>query len=364
MEDEPWGWWVTDDADTAGADPPAPSSAWPAFETAYDAWQSLLFLLVGHEAGTLAALLRGPATAEMVADRAGSDPRMTLEWLRVMTVTGFVDVDDTGTVFAARPGLDEIHDVPGADTPAGVVGAILRTAPEVLDALSTALRTGGGVDPAVYGTGPTRLQNLSSLTTGPRHLVPDVLGPVEGLVERLTAGCRVVEIGCGGGWALETLADAFPACQLVGHDLDEHALGLARHRLARFGDRCRVERRDIANLAAARADLVLAIDLVHDLADPAGSVERLRTVLAPGGVFVMTETDASGDFSVDRHSPQAWQYGPSFARCIPMAQHAGGTGLGSMWGRAAAVRLLHDAGFTDVTVHRTDQGSAVFAARP
>ncbi len=318
MQDEPWGWWVTDDADTAGADPPAPSSAWPAFETAYDAWQSLLFVVVGHEAGTLAALLRGPATAEMVADRAGSDPRMTLEWLRVMTVTGFVDVDDTGTVFAARPGLDEIHDVPGADTPAGVVGAILRTAPEVLDALSTALRTGGGVDPAVYGTGPTRLQNLSSLTTGPRHLVPDLLGPVEGLVERLTAGCRVVEIGCGGGWALETLADAFPACQLVG----------------------------------------------HDLADPAGSVERLRTVLAPGGVFVMTETDASGDFSVDRHSPQAWQYGPSFARCIPMAQHAGGTGLGSMWGRAAAVRLLHDAGFTDVTVHRTDQGSAVFAARP
>ena len=55
MEDEPWGWWVTDDADTAGADPPAPSSAWPAFETAYDAWQSLLFVVVGHEAGTLAA---------------------------------------------------------------------------------------------------------------------------------------------------------------------------------------------------------------------------------------------------------------------------------------------------------------------
>jgi SAM-dependent methyltransferase len=354
---------VTEDSDTA-TDPPASPSAWTAFETAYDGWQSLLFLVVGHEAGTLAALLQGPATAVELAARAGSDPRMTLEWLRVMTVTGYVDVDDTGTVFAARPGLDEIHDVPGVDTPAGVVGAILRTVPDVLDALSTALRSGGGVDPSIYGTGSTRLQNLSSLTTGPRHLVPDVLAPVHGLVELLTAGCRVVEIGCGGGWALETMADAFPACGLVGHDLDEHALGLARQRLARFGDRCRVERRDIADLAPGSADVVLAIDLVHDLADPAGSVAWVRTVLAPGGVFVMTETDASGDFSVDRHTPQAWQYGPSFARCIPMAQHAGGTGLGSMWGRAAAVALLRDAGFTDVTVHRTDQGSAVFAARP
>ena len=345
------------DADTTAA------GAWAAFEKAYDGWQVLLFLLVGHEAGVLAAVVGGGGTAEEVAARAGSDPRMTLEWLRVMTVAEFVDVDEQGQIFTARPDLDQILDLPGVDSAAAIGSAIFRRIPGLLDGLATALRTGEGVDPTIYGPPFTRLQNLSSLTTGPAHLVPDMLTPVSGLVERLSEGCRVLELGCGGGWALETLADAFPAATLLGHDLDGYGLALAGDRLARFGERCRVERRDVMDLAEDSADVVLAIDLVHDLADPAGSLVRIRNALTPGGTFVMAETDASGDFSVDRHSAHAWQYGPSFARCIPTSQYAGGPGLGSMWGRPAAMALLREAGFVDVTVHASQPGYAVFAGR-
>lgn len=339
------------------------AGAWTVFEAAYDGWQTMLYLLVGHEGGVLAAVVSGPGTAEEIAARAGSDPRMTLEWLRVMTVAGFIDVDDDGLVFTARAELDEISDLPGIDTPAGIGAAMFRRTPEVLDGLAGALRSGGGVAPEVYGPAFTRLQNLSSLTTGPAHLVPDMLGPVAGLVERLSVGCRVVEVGCGGGWALETLADAFPTATFTGYDVDEYGLGLARDRLARFDGRCRVEKRDIDDLAERSADVVLAIDLVHDLSDPTSALVRIRRALTPGGIFIMAETDASGDFSVDRRSPHAWQYGPSFARCIPTTQYAGGPALGSMWGRPAAQALLRETGFVHLTVHSSEPGYAVFSGR-
>jgi 2-polyprenyl-3-methyl-5-hydroxy-6-metoxy-1,4-benzoquinol methylase len=121
-----------------------------------------------------------------------------------------------------------------------------------------------------------------------------MLMPVNGLVERLSAGCRVLELGCGGGWALETLAEESPASVFLGNDLDEYGLGLASDRLARFGDRCRVERRDVQDLAENCADVVLAIDLVHDLPDPVGSLARIRKALALGGIFVMAETEPWG----------------------------------------------------------------------
>jgi len=343
------------------ADDEAATGAWATFEKAYHGWQVLFHLLAGHEGGLLAAIVSGSGSAGEIATRAGRDPRMTLEWLRAMTVSGFVDVDEKGVVFTARSELDEIQDLPGIDSPAGIMAAVFRRMPDVLDGLDRALRTGEGVAPEVYGSAFTRLQNVSSLTTGPAHLVSDLLAPIGGLLERLEAGCRVLELGCGGGWALETLADTFPTSTFLGHDVDEFALSLAQDRLARFGDRCRVDTRDIDDLAEGCADVVLVIDLVHDLPDPRDSLMRITRALVPGGIFVMAEADASGDFSTDRHSPQAWQYGSSFARCIPMTQHAGGEGLGSMWGRAAAIALLGTTGLVNVTVHGSEHGYAVFS---
>ena len=339
----------------------APASAWDAFGPAYAGWQLVQRLVVGERSGLLAALCAGPGTADEIAGRVGTDPRLTLEWLRVMTVGGLSDFRDG--VFVASPDLEELHEVPGVDSPVGIVSEALDRLPAVVDALTTAVRTGGGVAPQVYGSAPTRMQNLFSTRDSAPHLVPDLLTPVDGLVERLERGCRVLEVGCGAGWALETLADDFPAPTFIGLDVDELALAMARRRLRRFGDRVAIEARDVMDAVPGSADVVLAMDLLHDLPDPLGALVAVRRALAPDGILVVTEAEATGDFEVDRHGPLAWQYSPSFFRCIPVSQHGGGEGLGAMWGRDAAVDLLHRAGFGRVDTHNTAVRSTVFAGR-
>jgi hypothetical protein len=89
----------------------------------------------------------------------------------------------------------------------------------------------------------------------------------------------------------------------------------------------------------------------------------VHRALAADGILVVVEAEATGDFEVDRSGPLGWQYSPSFSRCIPLSQYAGGEGLGAMWGRAAAVDLLHRAGFAQVDTHTTPVHSTVFACR-
>jgi hypothetical protein len=119
----------------------------------------------------------------------------------------------------------------------------------------------------------------------------------------------------------------------------------------------------VTDLPAATFDVVLAVDTIHDLGDPAATLAAIAASLTPGGVFVMAELDATGDFDLDRHSDARHHYFASLAMCIPVSQSAGGPGLGSFWGRAGALPMLSEAGFTAVSVHSAPPGYAVYAAR-
>ncbi|MGG5257316.1 class I SAM-dependent methyltransferase [Phycicoccus avicenniae] len=337
-----------------------PGNAWAAFERVHDARADLVVLLAGFRAGLLSAVVGAAGTAEELAARAGTDPRLTAEWCRAMTVAGFLDVDATGHRFAALPGLDEVLEVAGVDSPVDIESALLDRTPAVVAALAAALRDGEGADPAVYGDGWARLQDAAALASDPGAVVTALLAPVAGVVEALEAGCRVIEVGCGGGWALEVLAERYPEASFVGLEIDPVALGIARGRLARFGDRCVV---GPEAPAGERPDVVLLVDVLHDLPRPAADLARLLADAAPGAVLVVAEADATGDFSLDRTSGAAWQYASGFTRCLPLVRRAGGEGAGPLWGRTAVLRTLADAGVHEVAVHTTADGHAVFAAR-
>ncbi len=61
-------------------------------------------------------------------------------------------------------------------------------------------------------------------------LSPEWLPSVPGLVERLRAGVRVLDVGCGLGTATIAMAEAFPASTFMGIDYHEESVRRARQR--------------------------------------------------------------------------------------------------------------------------------------
>jgi len=97
---------------------------------------------------------------------------------------------------------------------------------------------------------------------------------------------RVLEIGCGSGATMAWLRTQRPVTLAVGVELTEGNAAVAR---AAFDE-------VIAGSIEAPAvvdslptfDLILALDVLEHLVDPAAVVRRLATRLAPGGAFVVS----------------------------------------------------------------------------
>jgi 2-polyprenyl-3-methyl-5-hydroxy-6-metoxy-1,4-benzoquinol methylase len=181
------------------------------------------------------------------------------------------------------------------------------------------------------------------------HLLP----LVPGLSGRLEAGIDVLDVGCGAGRAMQTLAGMFPASRFVGYDLSEQAIRMAREEAERQGLRnVRFEVMDLARMQDLHAfDLVTSFDVIHDQARPDAVLMGIRRALRPDGVFFMQDISGSGDVEGDRSHPLGtFLYTISCFHCMSVSLANDGPGLGAMWGKPMALKMLAEAGFGHVRV--------------
>lgn len=112
-------------------------------------------------------------------------------------------------------------------------------------------------------------------------------------------------------------------------------------------------------------DAILVFNAIHDQVVPAAVLRRIREALRPGGTFLMNEPRLAGNLEDDLTNPMApFVYAVSTVHCLTVSLAGGGAGLGTGWGEPAALRMLADAGFTEVAVHDApgDPGNAVYVA--
>ncbi|PIO68107.1 hypothetical protein TELCIR_10116 [Teladorsagia circumcincta] len=73
----------------------------------------------------------------------------------------------------------------------------------------------------------------------------------------------------------------------------------------------------------------------------------------------MLEIKGSSNVFTDRKEmgpPAAYMYACSMFHCLPVGSNSpDALGLGTMWGKETAVKLLKEAGFTDISVVPTPQ---------
>jgi SAM-dependent methyltransferase len=327
----------------------------------------LTFLVdIGHRTGLFAAAADGPATSAELAARADLQERYVREWLGAMATGGIVEHDPAAGTFRLPAEHAACLTGPGSANLAPFSRLDTHLAKHV-DAVARAFREGGGVPYAEFRPEFTDVMDGLGRGVFDELLVDAYVPLVPGLGERLAAGARVADVGCGTGHAIVLLAKAFPASTFVGYDLADDAIARARSEAAAAGlANARFEVRDVARLAADEPfDVVFVFDAVHDQAAPAAVLERICAALHPDGTFVMVEPRVSSHLEGNLGNPLApLLYAVSTLHCLTVSLAGGGAGLGAAWGEELAQAMLADAGFAEVTVHEApgDPVNAVFVA--
>jgi SAM-dependent methyltransferase len=126
----------------------------------------------------------------------------------------------------------------------------------------------------------------------PRVFVELVLPKLPSVRERLDQGARVLDVGCGAGWALVQLAERFPTIRCLGVDVEPHSVEMARRLIAERGlaGRCEARLLSAGRLAEDGAyDLATSFLVVHELLpeDKGEVFASVARALAPGGSFVI-----------------------------------------------------------------------------
>ncbi|GGN05939.1 SAM-dependent methyltransferase [Actinoplanes campanulatus] len=313
---------------------------------------STAMTVLGDRLGLFRALTgAGPVTAADLAARTGLNPRLVTEWLHQMAVSGYLTVVD-GDRFELP--LEHAPALSVVDSPVHVVaaGEIITGYFLSLERLETAFRGDGGLSgdevPGCIYHGIERYFRTAYVN----QLAQDWFPAVPGLVEKLEAGARVADVGCGHGYADLLIGRTWPNSRVTGFDLHAPSIATARARAIEAGSPANVAFH-VADSAAISGygpfDVVVFFDALHDLGDPVSALKAAYEALAPGGVVVAVEPWSADDWTSTIGMPiTRIGYASSAALCTPGSlSQPGAHGLGTLGGPAKRLELLAGAGFSD-----------------
>lgn len=326
-----------------------------------------LMIDLGHRTGLLETLAAGGGTSGELAERAGATERYVREWLGALVTAGIADHDPVTGRYTLPPEHAVCLSGPGSLNLAPVARVVTLLAPHVAG-VARAVREGGGVPYSEFRPEFTDVMDQASRGLFDGQLIEGILPLAGDVPDRLRAGVRVADIGCGTGHAVNLMARAFPRSTFTGYDIAADAIEQARAEAERWGLRnAGFEVCDATRLPVQPPfSVITAFDAIHDQVDPAGVLARVHQALTPDGLFLMFDIRAASALDDNIGNPFApFLYGVSTLHCLTVSLAGGGAGLGTVWGEELATRMLADAGFVGVTVHEVpdDPTDSLYVAR-
>src|SRR5687767_10135221 len=185
-------------------------------------------IYVGVKTGLFQVLATGKAmTTSEVVKASKLQPRYVEEWLKGMVAAGYLAYDPAAQTFT----LPEEHAyfLASDDTDHFVGGLfamvppLMRVAPQV----ARAFAEGGGVRFEDFG--PECVSALDLINRGQyeQRFADYWLKSLPQTAERLRAGGRALDVGCGSGAVCAALAKAFPSAEVIGIDPDAESISRA-----------------------------------------------------------------------------------------------------------------------------------------
>jgi len=349
-----------------------------------DAVDRLAFLVWTYKQGETVALLlhlgdrlglyeamdgAGPLSADELAHRTGLHPRWLLEWLRALAAADLLRSGDGEHFELSAEAAEVLVESHGSLRFAG--GAFTGAPdPSLLDSVQDAFGTGVGYP--YDRQGPAGVHRTERML-GPwarLALVPTILPLCDGVIEALSAGARVADVGCGAGVALCAMAEAFPRSRFDGYDLSELAVERARAKVLELGlTNVEVFHRRAEELPdGAGYRLVLTFDCLHDMTRPDLAAAAVRSSLADDGTWLVKEIRCADTWEGNRKNPMLAMFlGFSVLSCLASGlSEPGGTGLGTIGiPPSMAERIASDAGFTRFSpIEVDDPANLYYEIRP
>jgi SAM-dependent methyltransferase len=305
---------------------------------------------IGFRLGLFKALAEGgPATAGELAHRAGGlAERYVREWGLAQAASGYVTYDAQTERFSVSP--EQAMVFVNRDSPVylegafDMVAAMIEGEPKV----EAAFRAGGGVR---WGDSAGCLFCATGAFFRPgyvNNIVQNWIPALEGVQDKLAAGAKVADVGCGVGFSTLLMAEAFPNSRFVGFDFHAPSIEAARGHAAEHGlsDRVSFEVAQAKDIADEGFDLVTMFDCLHDMGDPRGCARRVRSMIKADGTWMIVEPIA-GDRPSDNFNPVGRLfYNASTMVCVPTSlDQEVGEALGAQAGEAKLSEVVREGGF-------------------
>jgi len=304
-------------------------------------------LILGDELGLYRAMADSQfVTPEELAQKTGCNARLLREWLSAQAASGYMEHKEGRFRLPEEQAMAlAIEDSPVyAAGGASVIAALYHDK----DKLVAAMRGDGGLawgdhHPCMF-SGTERFFRPGYKA----NLVSQWLPALTGVVDKLKAGAKVADVGCGHGASTVIMAQAFPASTFIGYDYHAPSITVANQRAseAGVGERTQFVKASAKDFPDHDYDLICYFDCLHDMGDPVGAARHAYKALKADGTVLLVEPYAGDNLDANSTPVGRLFYAASTFICTPnsLSQEVG-LGLGAQAGEARLRAVFEEAGF-------------------
>ncbi|MGH9944157.1 MAG: class I SAM-dependent methyltransferase [Pyrinomonadaceae bacterium] len=302
-----------------------------------------------------------------LAELTGTNERYVREWLNAQAAGGYVSYDAANhTYFLSEEQAFALAD---ETSPAYLPGAFLLavSALRAVPKLTERFRTGEGLGWHEHETGLFRGTEMFFRPGYAANLVSSWIPALDGVEEKLKAGAKVADIGCGLGASTVLMAQAYPASTFVGFDYHDKSIEMARERAAEGGvnERVSFEVAQAKDFPGNDYDFITYFDCLHDMGDPVGAAAHVRESLAADGTWMIVEPFAHDDVKDNLNPIGRAFYSASTLICTPasLSQEVG-LALGAQAGEGRMREVITKGGFSHFRRATETPFNLVYEAKP
>jgi len=324
-------------------------------------------VVIGERLGLYKALAGEPMTPAQLAARTKTDERYLREWLASQAAGGYVTYDDKTGKFGLNE--EQVFTLAKEDSPAYLPGAFelalgsLAAVPRIAESF----RTGSGMGWHEHADGVFHGCEKFFRPGYAANLVSAWIPALSDVKEKLEAGAKVADVGCGLGASTILMAQAFPKSKFFGFDYHDKSIETARESARRAGvaDRVTFEVSKAKEFPGKGYDFVAVFDCLHDMGDPIGAAAHVRQSLAKDGTWMIVEPFANDQLKDNLNPVGRVYYSFSTLLCTPCSRSQEvGLCLGAQAGEARIREVVNSAGFNRFRRATETPFNIVYEARP